>query len=1302
MILDPHRKWLPKQPDTQERPAGLYRNFVTDTTLSSRFEDQFRPYRRLFDFNTSNPFNGTLFRFPLRTREQASQSELSNKAYSVDDIYELLLKFKNQAFQGALLFLKNIENIEVYEMDNGRMKKLWMTGIQNMTDEVRSKRNIVEQKMVCITAFRLTIQTAEPGNEELHDWLITTGLYPPPPSSRLQQFAQDHRYITHVGVAGLLKTSQNEITVSSSQRSLFSFLPLPIHTQLSVHLHGCFALTSNRRSIICDAVNPNQDSSPVNWNKLLLGELLPKLHLEFLQGLAALKGELQLDGEIFLKKYFSYWPYKDDNLLGNYCRTLWNSAKLNNKKIFYTQSGGGKWISYKHAVFEDGDMVKCRPSVVKIVNSLLVACGVNVVSLSEELLEQQIHWRGSLEHQNITPRLVRDKIRRTSEFVETMAKEQLISLFEYILSDNAFSELEGCTIMPLMDQTMGTLGDCEYYMVTNSEIDLFPDFLSSFVAKDHLSPAIILQLSSNESRRLLRVKSLQSETFCDLLEKMLPSANYLLYDNAETNSIPNKIWLNQLWDYIEQKNMYEETNVMRLFEKIPILPTIGLGKLVSLSPRLSRIFHNYNAIDIDDERHTSIMSILTKTGTNIIDGKYSNLLSTYVLNFSVVNIIKCISQARAERATTFEELLSELSLAERETLRNFLHDKHRSLFCPTDEKHLNTVKSLPIWRIYSSSPSPKFKAAKDCKLLPPKFPIFSLPSSEVYNILQISETERKFATLVGATNLSVEEYLKYNILPIENPLALNIIPEYTNLLRSILRECENENSLCRLLSQHSMFISDGVPNSLFQAAELYDNSNHLFNVVFAGAGKFIADSLQTHLPILRKIGLKCDVDGAAFIACASEVVHLSNLSASERPLDYLDRATMVSSYFSANFGSRLSLNATQIATLMPLEFLPIGRAAIDQLPSFTKQFIPPFKSLSSLSQLLSPQHLDIVWTQRPVHAENFNISSRVLKAIPSLHAPSVDIVLDHLHCLALSVSLHCSGDQVAFKKMLRKTYKYLENCSEHPDAAILIKERLSLMTPLFLNGDDPSDPNNWKPAKSLVIEADFDFDTGLFVVHDSLRQFENLLKLGGAERVVTLSPSPEGKKSESSTEAVFRKFEEFYHDSAADEYKDVVFIVDGEHFPAIRIFLAARSKYFCNMFLGGMMESRHDNLPVQILVEGISARTFCIMMEYLHTNMIKLRPEDADTSYAEGHPCRELQVYLKLLASSDQYMLDDLKQLVELHIVKEKMVRIETVEAIESEARLYHAHQLAQACRTYRENNQSLIERIHELKSAEK
>ena len=109
VIFDPHTSFLP---GASPGAPGLKIDVASNRLLSA-FPDQFRPYL-FFGCTLESRFNGTLFRFPLRTASTAKTSEIKQNASTVRDIQDLLESFRANAMQ-TLLFLKTVRRIRVFE-----------------------------------------------------------------------------------------------------------------------------------------------------------------------------------------------------------------------------------------------------------------------------------------------------------------------------------------------------------------------------------------------------------------------------------------------------------------------------------------------------------------------------------------------------------------------------------------------------------------------------------------------------------------------------------------------------------------------------------------------------------------------------------------------------------------------------------------------------------------------------------------------------------------------------------------------------------------------------------------------------------------------------------------------------------------------------------------------------------------------------------------------------------------------------------------------------------------------------------
>jgi sacsin len=74
VFFDPHCKYLPA---ISAANPGKKINFVAHP-VSTKLADQVAPFH-FFGCDTQQPFEGTLFRFPLRTQEQADASTISKQ-----------------------------------------------------------------------------------------------------------------------------------------------------------------------------------------------------------------------------------------------------------------------------------------------------------------------------------------------------------------------------------------------------------------------------------------------------------------------------------------------------------------------------------------------------------------------------------------------------------------------------------------------------------------------------------------------------------------------------------------------------------------------------------------------------------------------------------------------------------------------------------------------------------------------------------------------------------------------------------------------------------------------------------------------------------------------------------------------------------------------------------------------------------------------------------------------------------------------------------------------------------------------
>jgi sacsin len=113
VIFDPQGAYLP---NVSSANPGKRINYASSSAITM-YTDQLSPYRA-FGCDMQAPFQGTLFRFPLRNVEQASSSRLSRQSYTEDDVLSLFVQLYEEAVYN-LLFLKNVLSLEMYVWEPG-------------------------------------------------------------------------------------------------------------------------------------------------------------------------------------------------------------------------------------------------------------------------------------------------------------------------------------------------------------------------------------------------------------------------------------------------------------------------------------------------------------------------------------------------------------------------------------------------------------------------------------------------------------------------------------------------------------------------------------------------------------------------------------------------------------------------------------------------------------------------------------------------------------------------------------------------------------------------------------------------------------------------------------------------------------------------------------------------------------------------------------------------------------------------------------------------------------------------------
>lgn len=311
-FIDPYMRYFKKEVNGQRTsdPTSTYMwHLGKKKDEISRLSHQFEPYLQELlgitkeTLSQSGGFRGTLFRFPFRQPEMLrnasanSANTLSTTVYDSEKIKALVHSLVADG-NHMLLFLKNIEAIEVYENRSGSQpKRLLAICVEpNYLDVIKVRRQEFQNK-VCesitrkvdgssvSTTYPLAIQISDEiarKRPETTYWLVSQ-YYAARSECKSIEVDTKLGYLPLVGAAIKLDTEpgNKDICEEVPDGHVFCFLPLPLEkkspTGLRVHVHGCFAIDQNRRHIkwpTADQTGPVNDPALV-WNRFLVSSLLP-------------------------------------------------------------------------------------------------------------------------------------------------------------------------------------------------------------------------------------------------------------------------------------------------------------------------------------------------------------------------------------------------------------------------------------------------------------------------------------------------------------------------------------------------------------------------------------------------------------------------------------------------------------------------------------------------------------------------------------------------------------------------------------------------------------------------------------------------------------------------------------------------------------------------------------------------------------------------------------------------------------------------------------------------------------------
>ncbi|KAK5615095.1 hypothetical protein CRENBAI_005779 [Crenichthys baileyi] len=309
-ISDPNQKYIESHSDSP--PAGI--GYKLAKGVKEMYIDVYNSF--LPDHFTLE--EGTMFRLPLRTNMAANSSKISQHEVTKDDMDELFSALSEDP-EGLILFLKNICQIKVLEIDNiSRKLKTILVVERTLQQESRVKKDVFAKQLKnalqsenpitpCKTFYEISISTS---GKRQSEWIIAEQFGSLKNNDELKLANK----LPQGAIAAHVNTNSPLPFLSRLGGAAFCSLPLPGETGLPVHVNGNFEVDLTRKNLWKE----DGQSVKLNWNESMKQLIIAPLYADLLRYIRdktkVKKGFCLSLGHNVSHSYLRFWPTKSTNV----------------------------------------------------------------------------------------------------------------------------------------------------------------------------------------------------------------------------------------------------------------------------------------------------------------------------------------------------------------------------------------------------------------------------------------------------------------------------------------------------------------------------------------------------------------------------------------------------------------------------------------------------------------------------------------------------------------------------------------------------------------------------------------------------------------------------------------------------------------------------------------------------------------------------------------------------------------------------------------------------------------------------
>ncbi|KAF5349962.1 hypothetical protein D9756_009229 [Leucocoprinus leucothites] len=615
ILSGPYLALLDPQHDFAEfmgvKLGGVKLNIVKD-------REQYRDHLSSFNAFSSDlemdlPFNGSIFRLPLRK----SPSQIGNRPIQPDEISKLLKDFALEELNVALLFLRHVTSVEIYEINvDGNRSEIASATIDRSPLEPNGQYQTQKS----------TIRTRFPDRLEEREWRILHAPFSEEeavaalaerlggnPTTTLSQ----HKLVPTINLAIPL----NAPGLTEIGR-LFTFLPLPLKTKFPVHIHALFSLTQSRQNLRnggeVGIVKGSDDHALIEWNQLLFNTYIPQAWAILLETL------VQRDQ---ITDISDAWPIlQADVHSGDY--VYWKGMPSNVAKYAI---GLSIWPFYGRGSPAYGraeSFLFAESSTANETLDVLARTGL-AITQPPQYITQTVVDAFPAKIRKLSPKATHAELLKLIHELANLGDADTDLILAYLLSTLDCSFIIGLPLVPSVASSRVFLSArssfrsplSSHILLDETEENLFGVYDPGAISLRRMTPST-RRVLLNHGLSILNVKAFDSMQAVTYLE----TSHYA----TEHSGVPESSqvdWLNQFWTYAEELGWY-----LGHFNSFFMVPTTR-----GLRRRTDTLFNT--------EDEPSIAKLLEKLGIVLLDPRMKPRARQAFKNLSPISDIHNLLRA---------------------------------------------------------------------------------------------------------------------------------------------------------------------------------------------------------------------------------------------------------------------------------------------------------------------------------------------------------------------------------------------------------------------------------------------------------------------------------------------------------------------------------------------------------------------------------------------------------------------------------------------------------------------------------